>query len=225
MTERITLAAADGHGFEAWRADPSEAVKGGIVVLHAVYGLTSHMADVCGMFADRGYVAIAPALFDRIGKDIVHPYDAAGVEAGSKSYAQLTEDGILADIAACANVLRPAGGVAITGFCTGGSWAWISASALDFDAAVIFYGSHVPGLLERTPRCPTILHYGDQDVIVPMQDIEKIRAAHSGLRLYLYSGGKHAFFNPEQANHDADAADSAFERSIDFLGRSFDIVL
>ena len=73
MSRRIKLTGVDDHPFSAWRADPDTKAKGGIVVLHAVYGLTDHMGDVCQQYADNGYAAIAPALYDRIKSDIVHP--------------------------------------------------------------------------------------------------------------------------------------------------------
>jgi carboxymethylenebutenolidase len=219
MADKITLTAADGHAFDAWRADPAGETKGGIVLLHAVYGLTSHIGDVCRMFADGGYAAIAPALYDRVGSDMVHPYSAEGVQAGRASYGKLGEDNILADVAACVAALRAAGRVAVSGFCTGGTWAWISAAALDVDAAVIFYGSQVADHLHRTPQCPTEMHYGDRDRIVPMPDVERIRAAHPDLALHVYPGGQHAFFNPEQASYDEAAAETALGRSLAFLGQ------
>ncbi len=221
MSRKITLSAADGHELAAWRADPETDAKGGIVLLHAVFGLTDHMAEVCQAFADNGYAAIAPALYDRIGADIVHPYTGDGVAAGRESYGALGRQSILADVEACAASLRAAGPVAISGFCTGGTWAWEAAASLEFDAAVNFYGSHVASRLEIRPACPTIMHYGDSDVIVPLPDVERIRAANPEVTVYVYAGGRHAFFNPDQANYDADAAALALERSIAFLDERF----
>ena len=86
MNRKIKLTAADDHSLDAWRADPDTKAKGGIVVLHAVYGLTDHIGDVCQVYADNGYAAIAPALYDRIEANIVHPYTQDGVEAGRQSY-------------------------------------------------------------------------------------------------------------------------------------------
>ena len=221
MSRKITLTAADGHQLAAWRADPGNEVKGGIVLLHAVYGMTDHMGDVCETFADHGYAAIAPALYDRIEPGIVHPYTREGVEAGQESYAVIGREAILADVEACAAALRETGRVAISGFCTGGTWAWESAAVLGFDASVNFYGSHVATRLEVHPDCPTIMHYGDSDVIVPMPDVERIRAANPDVTVHVYPGGKHAFFNPDQANYDADAASLALERSVAFLDAQF----
>lgn len=219
MSRRITLAAADGHTFSAWRSDPVQPARGGIVVLHAVYGLSDHMGDVCDQYASGGYAAIAPALYDRIGNDIVHPFTAQGAAAGVQSYSSLTQAQILADVDACAAPLRPRGRVAITGFCTGGTWAWIAAAELAFDAQVNFYGSHVPAHLALAPRCPTIMHYGDSDQFVPVDGIDRIRAAHPEVLIHVYPGGKHAFFNPQQQSYDRAHATLALERSIAFLDR------
>lgn len=217
MSLKISLAAADGQAVSAWRSDPAQPVRGGIVVLHAVYGLTSHMGDVCDLYASRGYAAIAPALYDRIGKNLVHPYSADGAAAGSESYRSLAREKILVDVEACAAALRPNGRVAISGFCTGGTWAWIAAAELAFDAQVNFYGSQVPAHLALAPRCPTIMHYGDSDHVVPMDAIERIRAARPEVLIHAYPGGKHAFFNPEQNSYQPEHAKLALERSIAFL--------
>lgn len=221
MSRKITLTAADGHRFEARRADPEGDAKGGIVILHAIYGLTGHIADVCGSYAAEGYAAIAPALYDRIGKDLVHGYDPDGAAAGRECYGALGQEQILADVAACAEALRSSGQVAISGYCTGGTWAWVASATQDFDAQVNFYGSHVPAKLEFAPRCPTIMHYGDDDHVVPVADIDRIRDAHPEVTIHIYPGGRHAFFNPEQASYDGDAAALAWQQSIAFLDQQF----
>jgi len=218
MSTRISVTAGDGHVLDAWRSDPDGQSKGGIVILHAIYGLTDHMGDVCDIWAGRGFSAIAPALYDRTGKNIVHGYDQP--DQGRASYAALTREQILADVAGCAAALRP-GPVAISGFCTGGSWAWVAAQDLPFDASVNFYGSHVHKWLDYSPKCPTIMHYGDADWVVPMAGIEAIRTANPGVTLHVYPGAGHAFFNPEQKSFDADAAALALDRSVAFLESRF----
>ena len=214
---KIDLPARDGHTLSAWHARPSGEARGGVVVLHAVYGLTAHIGDVCTTWAAAGYSAVAPALYDRVARDLVHDYDRAS--DGSKTYASLTEAGIFADIAAAAAAAGPAGRVAISGFCSGGSWAWRAAAALEFAAQVNFYGSHLPALIDLVPRCPTILHYGDADHIVPLAQIERIRARHPEIDLHVYPGAGHAFENHEQATYNRSAADLAWQRSIAFLDK------
>jgi len=220
MTSTVALQAADGHRFQAVRSDPTGTPKGGLVVLHAIYGVTPHIAEVCDRWAAAGYSAIAPALFDRVGEELVHPYTPDGVDAGSRCYAELAEEDALADVAACAAALASSGPTVASGFCAGGTLAWVASATLDFDAQVNFYGSDVPSRLELTPRCPTVMHYGDGDHVVPFEQIERIREAHPEMLLHVYPGAGHAFFNPEQANHDAAAAELAWRRSLEFLDQS-----
>lgn len=213
----IELTAGDGHRLTAWSAHPAGEPKGGIVVLHAVYGATTHIGDVCARWAAAGYHAIAPALFDRLGRGIVHPYDRPN--DGIESYAALTASQIFTDIQAATAAAGAPGKVAISGFCTGGSWAWRAAASLPFPAQVNFYGSHIPALLDLVPRCPTILHYGEQDLLAPPQAIAAIRARHPAVELHLYPAAAHAFENVEQASYDVEAADLAWLRSIAFMDR------
>lgn len=215
----IELTAEDGHRFEAWRADPAGPCKGGIVLLHAVFGRSAHMGDVCAQWAEQGYAAIAPALFDRLARGTVHPYSREGVQAGTQSYAQLRDEDVLADIAACAKALRASGPVIISGFCTGGSWAWRAAAHQRFDAQVNFYASHahLDGWINLPQRCPTILHYGDLDPIVPPEQVARIAAAHPQIKIVTYPGALHAFMNPEQQSYNETAAKRAFAESLAFL--------
>ena len=220
MAESITLAAGDGHALDAWHAAPDRP-WGGIVVLHAIYGLTSHIADVCDLYAEAGIAAIAPALYDRSGRSIVFGYGEDGRAGGMAQRETLAEATVLADVEAALAALRPSGPVAVQGFCTGGTWAWIAAARLAVDAAVIYYGSDVDAHLGLVPSCPAILHYGDRDAVVPFDRVAAIRGAHPELEFHVYAGADHAFFNPEQASHDPAAAAAAHERTLAFLEARF----
>lgn len=221
MNRLERLNTADGHVFEVAHASPHGAtVKGGVIVLHAIYGLTQHIRDVCERWAAAGYMAIAPAHFDRSKTGLVHPYSKDGAEAGRQCYAATNEANILAEIAACHAALDGSGPRIVSGFCTGGSSAWLAAASMEFDAQVNFYGSHIASRhLAVHPRCPTILHYGDHDHVVPPTDIARIAAAYPAVELHVYPGAGHAFFNPEQETFNPDAADLAWERSMAFLER------
>lgn len=217
--QTMELTAEDGHRFEIWRADPSGKVKGGIVLLHAVFGRTPHMGDVCAQWAQHGYAAIAPALFDRLARDTVHPYSREGVEAGTRCYGQLRAQDVLSDVAACATALRACGPVVMSGFCTGGSWAWRAAAEMQFDAQVNFYASHahLADWIGFTPRCPTIMHFGDLDPIVPPAQVAHIAAAHPQVTIKVHPGALHAFMNPQQQSYHPVAAERALAQSLEFL--------
>jgi carboxymethylenebutenolidase len=222
MSRSDHLTAADGHRLEIARADPPGKAKGGVIVLHAIYGLTSHIRHVCDLWAEAGYAAIAPAHFDRIAPGRVFDYTPAGSDAGRDCYAATSEANVMAEIAACRDALAECGPVVVSGFCTGGSFAWVAAAELDGIAAQVnFYGSHIASRhLDLHPACPTIIHYGDRDHVVPVADIERIRAANPAIELYVYPGAGHAFFNPEQAHYDTAAAKLAWQRSLAFLARA-----
>jgi carboxymethylenebutenolidase len=165
---------------------------------------------------------MAPALYDRAAPDTVFSYDRDGLQGGMAFREHLAEETVLLDVAACADALRPtAGKVAIAGFCTGGTWAWVSASALELDAAVIFYGTDIPDYLDRHAKCPAMMHYGDLDHILPIETVRQIEANYPEVEFQIYPGAGHAFYNPEQANHNANAAKTAYGRSITFLDQQF----
>lgn len=222
MASRILIKAEDGHEIDCWFSEPSNKPKGGIIFLQAIYGLTPHLGNVCDWFARDGFVAIAPATYDRAEKGKVFGYDDRSAEEAMAFRQNLRKKTVILDVTACSKHLRSkTQHVAIAGFCTGGTWAWICASALLFEAAIIFYGSDVQKHLELRPRCPTMLHYGDIDHVVPIQDVKKIRAAVPGSKFHLYSGAGHAFYNPEQKMYHRDAAVIAHQRSIEFLTLQF----
>ena len=76
MGQTITLAAKDGHKLRAYRADPAGKPRGALVVLQEIFGVNKHMRRLADDFAREGYVAVTPALFDRVEKGIELGYDA-----------------------------------------------------------------------------------------------------------------------------------------------------
>ena len=215
---KIEIAASDGHRLSAWKCEPvGNHARGGIVILHPVYGLTDHMGAVCERWAAAGYTAVAPALFDRLGPGIVHPYSAA--RAGSGCYQALNQEQIFADVIAASESAGGIGCVAISGFCTGGTWAWKAGAAMKFCAQINFYGSAIHANLDLMPLSPVILHFGDKDHVVPVGQVDLIRARHPQVELHVYEGAGHAFENADQSTFDRTASDLAWARSIAFMDR------
>jgi hypothetical protein len=82
MKDSITLTASDGHSFEAYLAAPAGAPKAAVVVIQEIFGVNTHIKEAADRMAAAGYLAIAPALFDRIAPDITLAYDGDGVAEG-----------------------------------------------------------------------------------------------------------------------------------------------
>jgi carboxymethylenebutenolidase len=221
LRSKIKVQTSDGHILSAWSSTPAGECKGGIIVLHAVFGLTNHIGNVCDKWAVAGFRALAPALFDRLGRDIVYPYGRAGAESGLHTYERLSSEQIITDVLACRMALLPYGPVAISGFCTGGSWAWTSAARIPFAAQVNFYGSHIHERLDEAPLCPTQLHYGSSDHVVGRSEQDRITAQYSEIKMLCYEGAGHAFMNPEQEFFNAEAEALAWERSVAFVEQAF----
>ncbi len=218
MGKMIRLKAADGHVLDAYVAEPSGKAKGGVVVVQEIFGVTNHIKRVADQYAAAGYKAVAPAMFDRIKPGITLEYSE--IQQGIAYMQQLKWPSTLADLEAAAAEARSAGSAAVVGYCWGGTVAHVAASELDIDAAVSYYGGGVAKMLDKKPRCPILYHFGDQDQSIPLPDVEKIKQAYPGSPLFVYPGAGHGFNCDERASYSPADAKSAFDRSIEFLGKS-----
>jgi carboxymethylenebutenolidase len=215
MGKMIRLKAKDGHELDAYLAEPKGTPRGGLVVVQEIFGVTEHIKRVADQYAAEGYRAIAPAMFDRIKRGITLPY--TDIEQGRAYMQQLKWPSTLADIEAAVDAVRDAGAAAIVGYCWGGTVAHVAASELDLDAAISYYGGGVARMLDKTPRCAIVYHFGDQDHAIPMADVDKIKNAYRDAEVHVYKGAGHGFNCDERSSYSAPDARVAFNRSIEFL--------
>ena len=215
MSQTIRLKAADGHELDAYVAEPRGKAKGGLVVVQEIFGVTEHIRRVTDQYAAHGYKTVAPAMFDRVQRNV--ELDYKDIEKGRAYMLELKWPGTLADVAAAVSTARDAGRVAVVGYCWGGTVAHVAASELRLDAAVSYYGGGVAKLLDKMPRCPIMYHFGDQDHAIPMADVERIQKANPASVVHVYAGAGHGFNCDERASFSAKDAKVAFERSLSFL--------
>jgi carboxymethylenebutenolidase len=222
MSQHIELAAADGHRFGAYVATPAQGKpRGAIVVVQEIFGVNPHIRAVADGYAAEGYLAIAPALFDRVERGLEIGYDEADVKRGMALKAASPNDKALADIAAAIGHAGPAGGgkVGIVGYCWGGLLAWLAACSLDgLACAVTYYGGGMTQQQALAPRCPVLAHFGERDHAIPLAGVEAFRAAQPGVEVHLYPAG-HGFNCDQRAAYDAPSARLARERSLAFFAR------
>lgn len=217
MGDFTRLMAADGHELGAYRAHPPGAARGAIVVIQEIFGVNEHIRRVTDDLAARGFRAIAPALFDRIESDVELDYSPAGVARGRELKAAAGWDLPLVDVAAAADAVREDGKVGVVGYCWGGSLAFLAASGANVDAAVGYYGSQIPDFLDRAPRAPLMLHFGDKDASLPPPKIEAIRAAVPTAAIYTYPA-EHGFNCDLRSAFHPESARSALGRTLTFFG-------
>ena len=215
MGKMIRLKAKDGHELDAYLAEPKGKPKGGIVVVQEIFGVTHHIERVADQFAAQGYKVIAPAMFDRVERNVTLAYSE--IDKGREYMRRLEWPSTLADVEAAVSEARGAGDVAVVGYCWGGTVAHVAASELEIDAAVSYYGGGVAKMLDKKPRHPIMYHFGDQDGSIPLADIELIKKATPKSPLHVYPGAGHGFNCDERGSYSAKDAKLAFERSIEFL--------
>jgi carboxymethylenebutenolidase len=219
MGEKIRLTnPQDNFALDAWRAPVSDARRGGLVVLHAIWGVTPHIRELCEGYAAEGYETIAPSLFDRFERGFPEKDIDPSIQPLRESYAQRSGYGeaCVGDIQAAIDALKPP--VFLLGFCFGGSAAWVAAAKCDGLSAVsCFYGGHIVQHLAMTPKVPTILHFGRTDPLIPPKDVEAVSAAHPDLPLHIYEAG-HSFVAP--SGYVADAARLARLRTLQLFARN-----
>jgi carboxymethylenebutenolidase len=218
------LHAGDGHEPEAYLARPSSRIRGVIVIAQEMYGVNDYLRGVCDFYAAHGYVAIAPALYDRRERGLTFVYTKDDHDRAQQAYTTWNFDHALLDLAAAHAAIADAGKVGIKigilGFCWGGTLAWLAACRQQFACAVAYYGSLMPDYANEQPRCPVLSHVGDRDTSFPVARIAQFRAAQPAVPFHIYQGAQHGFDNAKRVErYDAAAHALARERTLEFLGQ------
>ena len=217
MGQSIELTASDGHAFSAYRADPDGAPKGAIVVIQEIFGVNQHIRALADGFAADGYVAIAPALYDRAEKGVELGYDEEGRQSGMAIREKVEWDDVVKDIIATREAVADVGKVGIVGYCYGGTVTWLGACKGGFDAAVGYYGGGIHTMLDLDAGCPVQLHFGEKDQGIPLENVDKIRVAKSDVDIYVYDDAGHGFVCDERASYSETATSAARIRTLDFF--------
>lgn len=224
MGQFTNLSAADGFSVPAYVAEPAGKPRGAVVVVQEIFGVNSHIRGVADRFAEQGYLAVAPATFERVKAGVELGYTEADMNAGfalKTAVDALPGAGVLQDIqAAIAHAAQASGGkVGIVGFCWGGLLTWRAACTLKgLSAAVPYYGGGITGEQEiaRQPQCPVLAHFGDQDHWIPMDGIQAFSKAHPDVEVHVYPAN-HGFNCDQRGSYNEAAAKLARERTLAFF--------
>ena len=214
MSERVRLIASDGHKLEAYVAKPESEPIAGLVIVQEIFGINAHIRSVTEGYARDGFLAIAPALFDRYERGIELGYEGADMQKAMSFVPSLDIDAAVRDTDAALEYVRKATGekCGVIGYCFGGTIAWLAATRLKADAAVGYYGGRIAEFAAEQPQAPVMLHFGERDRHIPKVEVDTVAAAHPEVQIYWYDAG-HGF-NRESSG---EPARLARERSVEFL--------
>lgn len=220
MSERARLTAADGHELEAYVAKPNGEPIAGLVVVQEIFGVNQHIRSVADGYARDGFLAVAPALFDRYERGVDLGYEGAHVQKAMSFFPKLDIDAAVRDTAAALEYAKRETGekCGVIGYCFGGTLAWLAATRLNPDAAVGYYGGRIAMFANEQPHCPVMLHFGTKDQHIPKEEVDKIAAAHPDVEIYWYDAG-HGFNCDARSSYDPGSAKLARSRSLEFLAR------
>ncbi len=217
--EKMTM--ADGAAIDVYRATPTGVRKGGLVLIQEIFGVTEHIRELCDGYAADGYEVLAPALYDR-----EHPGFQAGYN--DEQFARAIElarvlhpiELSVADIQTCVDALVDKGPVFITGYCYGGTMAFLAACrVIGLSAASGYYGGHIMPFIDEQPMCPTMLHFSRFDESIPMKDVEAISVAHPDVTVHVYEAG-HGFNSDRRKDYHEPSAELARVRTLELFEAS-----
>jgi carboxymethylenebutenolidase len=234
--DAVKVKTKDGKEMDAYRAMPASGTGfGTILVVQEVWGVHAHIADMCRRFAKAGYYAIAPELYFRQGDPKVIPDTQALIR---DIVAKVPDEQVMNDLDSTAAFAKGEGKadtakLGITGFCWGGRIVWLyDAHNPAVKAGVAWYGPLARDATPLTPNHPVDiakdLHgpvlglYGAADPGIPMESVEKMRAALKAAgtpaatksEIVTYPDTPHAFNADYRPSYRKEAAEDGWKRAL-----------
>ncbi|MBL9010404.1 MAG: dienelactone hydrolase family protein [Alphaproteobacteria bacterium] len=206
----------DGYAFRAYHAPAKGARKGGLVLVQEIFGVTDHIRQLCDEYAADGYEVLAPSLYDRQERGFEADYTPEGIAEAMKLRDGHDMADSVGDVQSCIDRFRDASSdpVYVTGYCYGGSVAWVAACRCKYLAAASgYYGRAIVDYLDETPRCPVMLHFGKTDASIPPDWVDRIEAAHPEVQVFRYDAG-HGFNSDRRKDYDMTSAELARQRTL-----------
>lgn len=215
----ITYKTRKDETFTGYMASPEGSQKApGILLITAIFGIDDEMKELSDAWAKDGFVVSTPDIFWR-----QMPGPTADMEKAFARYNAFDPDQGMLDIEDLMKDLksRPQcnGKVAVLGFCFGGRYAHLAAARLGANAAASYHGTLIGAHLDETPKvkCPVSFHFGAEDPIVPLDEVEAIKKAYSGhsnADVVLHQGATHNFSMPHKDGYNPTVAKAARDATL-----------
>jgi carboxymethylenebutenolidase len=226
----VSIAAADGSGsFSGYLATPASGSGPGLILLQEIFGVNRHIRELADLYAEEGYLVLAPDLFWRIKPNIELGYSQDDFATALDYYQRFDVGQAILDAGDALRTLRASancsGKVGAFGFCLGGKLAYLAAARLPLDAAIGYYGVGIEDNLDEAAsiHCPIALHFASEDKFVPpaaRTAIKQALATNDQAEIYVYQGADHAFNNGARDTFHRPSASIAHSRTISILRRN-----
>jgi len=196
-----------------------------LIIIQEIFGVNAHIRSVADDFAKDGFLAVAPALFDRIQSGVELGYEGEDMQKAVALMQKLNPDTALLDIAAAFEEAKASGkgkDAGVVGFCYGGFMSWLTATRgeavqVQPACAVCYYPGGIGKVAKEDPSCPVMIHIGTADSHIGSEQIEAVRSAHPEVEIYTYQGAEHGFNCNVRASFNPETAKLARERTLVFL--------
>jgi len=236
QTQQVTIN-NQGLAIDAYLATPQDAgTYPAIIIIQEIFGVNEHIRDVTERIAQQGYVAIAPAMYQRQAPGFTTGYEPEDVKIGREYKNKTTATELLSDIETAIDYLyqlpqvKPTG-VGIVGFCFGGHVTYLAATLERINAAASFYGSGVvnwcPGetepTIKRTKDIKGTIYcfFGTADALIPNEQAdliaEELAKQQISHQIFRYPGAEHGFFCDRRGSYNPAAAQDAWSKILELL--------
>ena len=237
-TEKVQVQNGD-LSIDAYLAKPDgEGAFPGVIVVQEIFGVNSHIRDITERLAKEGYVAIAPAIYQRQAPGFETGYTETDIEIGRKYKEQTKADELISDIQATIKYLdnlpqvKP-GGVGTIGFCFGGHVTYLVATLKDIKATASFYGAGIvnscPGGGEPTITCTKDItgtlygFFGTEDPLIPNEQVDEVetelKKQNIPHQIFRYERATHGFMCDQRGSYNSQAAQDAWAKMLDLFGQ------
>ncbi len=226
--EFINIKSKHGSGYSGYLSLPQSGSGPGMLVVQEIFGVNSHIREVADLYAAAGFVALAPDAFWRAQPRVELGYTPDDIQKGMALVQKCGREEIVEDMLEAADALKAlrqcTGKIGVVGYCMGGFIAFKLASRNAVDVAVGYYGGGISQSLDeaKNVRCPIMLHFGEKDNHIPMDEVNKIKDALRGqadASVFIYAGADHGFNCDQRPSYNRQAAMLAFGRSMVLCNR------
>ena len=237
-TEQIKIPNQD-LAIDAYLAQPQDSGSyPAVIVIQEIFGVNDHIKDVTERIAQQGYIAVAPAIYQRQAPGFAVGYTPEDITLGRQHKEQTKAQELLSDIQAAIDYLYQlpqvkTTGVGTVGFCFGGHVVYLAATLNDVRATASFYGAQIvnwcPGedepTIKRTKDIDGTIYtfFGTADSLIPNEQVDQIATELATQqiehRVFRYEGADHGFFCDRRKSYNPDAAKDAWQKMLDLFSQ------